>query len=624
VKQRIAALSVAVANQIAAGEVVERPASLVKELLENSLDAGAGRIDIRSDGGGVKRVRVRDDGSGIHPDDLRLAVAPHATSKIVTADDLHGVATLGFRGEALASMASVARVTLVSRFRPMHGTAGAAETASGWSLSVAGGEELDLAPAAHPPGTTVTVEDLFYNTPARRKFLKTERTEQSHIDQVVRRTSLGHFAVSFELHQHGDAGGGRAPLLLPAGSPEERLARVLSPEFVERSLAFDETRDGMRLHGWVALPTLSRSQADQQYFFVNGRVVRDRLIGHAVRQAYRDVLFHGRQPVFVVYLDTDPQQVDVNVHPTKHEVRFRDSRQLHDFVFGTLHRVLRDARPGHTAPPVLAGLAAAEPSTDAGESSWQQRSLAVHQPPAAEVGRWDSASSAASGSLRDGLDDRAVDDAGGGFDAASAPEQVTPPLGYAIAQLHGIYILAQNAEGLVLVDMHAAHERIVYERLKAQLARAEANDAAAVPRQQLLVPLNIAVSEAEADLVEEQAAALTTLGLVLERQGLATVCVRAAPSALADGDLTGLVRDLLADLMTEGGSHRLLEARERLLATMACHGSVRARRQLTLAEMNALLRDMERTPNAGQCNHGRPTYLMQSLEQLDRLFLRGQ
>jgi len=627
VKQRIAALPVAVANQIAAGEVVERPASLVKELLENSLDAGAGRIEIRSDGGGVKRVQVRDDGGGIHPEDLRLAVAPHATSKIRSADDLHGVATLGFRGEALASMASVARVTLTSRAEPVTTSEGPAQGAGGWSLSVAGGEERALAPAAHPPGTTVIVEDLFYNTPARRKFLKTERTEQGHIDQVVRRASLGHFAVSFELHQHGDSGGARAPLLLPAGPAEERLARVLSPEFVERSLAFDESRGGMRLHGWVALPTLSRSQADQQYFFVNGRVVRDRLIAHAVRQAYRDVLFHGRQPVFVVYLDADPQQVDVNVHPTKHEVRFRDTRQLHDFVFGTLQRVLRDARPGHTAPPVVADLGSRGTQSYGSGAAWQQRSLAVRQSSPAEQSPW---------GFRPQVGDRVPgSEAGAGAGVAAAPgkgeaasaaaaDASAPPLGYAIAQLHGIYILAQNAEGLVLVDMHAAHERVVYERLKDQLAAAEAAGGGAVPRQQLLVPLTVAVSEAEADLVEEQAETLETLGLMLERQGPAAVRVRAAPSALADGDLTGLVRDLLADLAAEGGSHRLVEARERLLATMACHGSVRANRQLTVAEMNALLRDMERTPNAGQCNHGRPTYLMQSLEQLDRLFLRGQ
>ncbi|MEQ9004611.1 MAG: DNA mismatch repair endonuclease MutL, partial [Pseudomonadales bacterium] len=343
--RRIQPLGSLVANQIAAGEVVERPASLVKELVENSLDAGARRIVVTTELGGLKRLRVVDDGDGIHPDDLPLAVAPHATSKIRTADDLLGVGTLGFRGEALASIAAVARLRITSR---------SAETGTAHAIEVAGGEQTALEPAAHPRGTTVEVADLFFNTPARRKFLKTERTEQNHVDLVVRRAALGRFDVAFELAQDGRDG-----VVLPAGRVEERLGRILSADFVARSVALDESRGDMRLHGWVGLPTLSRSQTDQQYFFVNGRVVRDKLVAHAVRQAYHDVMFHGRQPVFVLYLSLPPDQVDVNVHPTKHEVRFRDARAVHDFVFGTLNRVLRGVRPASPSADALAGAAAA-------------------------------------------------------------------------------------------------------------------------------------------------------------------------------------------------------------------------------------------------------------------------
>ncbi len=594
---RIHELGSLVANQIAAGEVVERPASLVKELVENSLDAGARHIRVTTEQGGVKRVVVRDDGGGIHPDDLRLALAPHATSKITTADDLLGVASLGFRGEALASMASVARVRITSR---------PPDADMAHAIEVEGGTERGFGPAAHPPGTTVEIADLFFNTPARRKFLKTERTEQGHIDQVVRRVALGHFDVGFELIQ----GGGRGALSLAPGRPEERLGRVLSGEFVSRSVAVDEARAEMRLHGWVGLPTHSRSQADQQYFFVNGRVVRDKLVAHAIRQAYRDVLFHGRHPVFVLYLDLPPGGVDVNVHPTKHEVRFRDARAVHDFIFGSLNRALREVRPDTAPPPVVSesGSSAAAPpmagspapggAPSQGRLSWAQEAEA-HTP----------------GSFIEALGAReAAADAG----PAVAGAGDLPPLGYALGQLHGVYILAQNADGLVVVDMHAAHERVTYEGLKQQLAEAE------VPRQRLLVPLVLDVSEAEADLVESVADALAGFGLVLDRSGIASVTVREVPALLARGDVETLARDVLADCQALGGSDRLAEMQERLLATMACHGSVRANRALTLTEMNALLRDMERTDNAGQCNHGRPTYLVRSMADLDALFLRGQ
>ena len=590
--KRIRTLDEFVANQIAAGEVVERPASLVKELVENSLDAGASRIQVQTELGGVKRVLVRDDGGGIHPDDLRLALAPHATSKIGNADDLLGVATLGFRGEALASMGSVARVALTSKVRDAeHGT----------SLEVHGGREVSFGPGPHPQGTTVEVLDLFYNTPARRKFLKTERTEQNHIDQVLRRTSLGHFDVSFELRQ----GVGRAPLVLPAGDPERRLARVLSDAFVSQSLVVDELRGAFRLWGWVGLPTHSRSQADQQYFFVNDRAVRDKLVAHAIRQAYRDVLFHGRHPVFALYLELPADSVDVNVHPTKHEVRFRDARAVHDFIFGTLNRALREVRPDGAAVSLASGEYAARPD---------QRNLGLRSVHAGGAGA--GAGAAAAGP--------SLAEAFAAYDApitridVPEPAAAIPPLGFALAQLHGVYILAQNDQGLVLVDMHAAHERITYEKLKQQRALA------GVPQQRLLVPVAVNVSEREADVLEEVVDLIAAMGFVVDRSGSQSLTVREVPALLAHADAERLLRDVLSDLIEFGSSERIKDGQDDLLATMACHGSVRANRQLGLEEMNALLREMERTDNAGQCNHGRPTFLVQSLGDLDRLFLRGQ
>lgn len=603
---RINQLSAVVSNQIAAGEVVERPASLIKELIENSLDAGARTIDVRTEMGGTKRVLVRDDGAGIHPDDLRLAVSRHATSKIRSSDDLDGVASLGFRGEALASMASVARLSITSR-RP--------GADSGMRIEVDGGLEVAFKPAAHPPGTTVEITDLFFNTPARRKFLKAERTEQSHIDRVIRSISLARFDVSLSL----DQGTGRGKLLLPAGAPERRLARVLSEEFVARSIVIDEQAPDLRLRGWVGLPTHSRSQTDQQYFFVNGRIVRDKLVAHAIRQAYRDVLFGGRHPVFVLYLDLPPTAVDVNVHPTKHEVRFRDGRDVHDFIFGKLNRALRDVRPDTVAPPVARPLDTSRNPVGVGRSTPgfssppQQPALLLHQA-AGEVNADDgSRLDTARFHRHAGF----VREASGPTVIPDSPEGGIPPLGYAIAQLHGVYVLAQNAEGLVIVDMHAAHERITYEKLKVDVQRGQ------VPRQQLLVPEVLNVSEADADRVEELAGILDKLGIGVERSGQQAVTIREVPALLA-GDAAALVRDVLADVGELGTSARVEAANETLLATMACHGSVRAHRQLTLLEMNALLREMEHTPNAGQCNHGRPTYMIQSMEDLDGLFLRGQ
>ena len=587
--RRIAQLPPPVADQIAAGEVVERPASIVKELVENSLDADARRIEVRIEQGGVKRIRVTDDGHGIHPGDLPLAVSRHATSKISAASDLEGVASLGFRGEALASAASVSRLTLSSRV---------AGEGRAWRMEVAGGVETGRGPCAHPPGTTVEVEDLFYNTPARRKFLKTERSENQAVAATLRRVALAHFDTAFEWQL-----GGRR-VLMPAGAPEERLKAVLGEDFMRRNLVIDEQRDELNLSGWVALPTLSRRLADQQFFFVNGRAVQDKVVGQAVRQAYRDVLFHGRQPVFVLYLRLPATEVDVNVHPTKHEVRFRRSRSVRDFIFGSLNRALRDVRPGDIAAP---GSAPVRPATRAG------------------------ASEAAGGSSfpqrQDGL---SIDTERAGGSTLQVAETLAryrvretaggqpPPLGYAIAQLHGIYILAENAEGLVIVDMHAAHERITYEKLK------QSADAQGLASQQLLAPLALNTTEAEAELAEERQTELAAMGLAVDRTGLASMAVRAVPALLAKGNVEELVRDVLAEMARLGTSRELVNRRDDLFASMACHASVRAHRSLSLAEMNALLREMERTENAEQCNHGRPTYRVQTLADLDGQFLRGQ
>ena len=606
--RRIAQLPPQVADQIAAGEVVERPASIIKELVENSLDAGAAHIKVRIEQGGVKRMQVTDDGCGIHPEDAQLAVSRHATSKISNARDLDNVASLGFRGEALASAASVSRLTLSSRAQGEE---------RAWRIELSGGHETSQGPCAHPQGTTVEVADLFFNTPARRKFLKTERSETQAVAGALRRLALAHFDVAFDYHL-----GGRR-VLMPARAVDERLKAVLGPDFVQRSLVIDEARGGLALSGWVALPTLSRRWADQQFFYVNGRAVRDKVVGHAVRQAYRDVLFHGRHPVFVLYLRLPPEEVDVNVHPTKHEVRFRQAREAHDFIFGSLNRALRDVRPGEVGPATgapkgqgkaSAGRSAAPAAGQAPASeqapAWggQQRlGVGMHQPGGSTLGV--AQALATYGAAGPG-------DAGGA--APPADGGTAPPLGYAIAQLHGIYILAQNAEGLVIVDMHAAHERITYEKLKAAL------DREGVPAQTLLSPAALNTTEEEAELVEERHEELAAMGLVLDRSGPTSVQVRAVPALLAHGDAAQLAADVLAEMAKLGASREVANRRDDLLAGMACHASVRANRLLTLGEMNALLRDMERTENAEQCNHGRPTYRVQTLADLDGQFLRGQ
>jgi DNA mismatch repair protein MutL len=582
-------------NQIAAGEVVERPASVVKELLENALDAGATRVDVELEEGGMRLIRIRDDGGGIASDELPLALARHATSKIASLDDLEQVTTMGFRGEALPSIASVARVAITSKPpSQVHAS----------RIEVEGGKFAPPAPAAHPPGTTVEVRDLFYNVPARRKFLKAERTEYGHIEELLRAQALARMEIALKLSHNGKV----ARSYRACVSDEERLWRLadaLGEEFARQSLAVEHEAAGLRLHGWVGLPTASRAQADQQYFYVNRRLVRDRVVTHAVRQAYADVLYHGRHPAYVLFLELDPVRVDVNVHPAKSEVRFRDARLVHDFLFRALHQALSGARAGAQAgapEPELAEAGAHYPTP----SAWRMPQPALPL----SVREQAEAYSALYGPARGGtaLDLSAL--------PADAPE--VPPLGYAIAQLHGIFVLAENPSGLVLVDMHAAHERITYERLKT------AQDGEGIRKQPLLVPLSMAVSEREAACAEERAAALGALGFELTRSGPQAVVVRSIPALLDGIDPRQLVLDVLSDLIEHGASTRIEEARNELLSTIACHASVRANRRLTIPEMNALLRDMEATERSGQCNHGRPTWVQLTKQELDRLFLRGR
>ena len=622
---RIALLNQRLANQIAAGEVVERPASVVKELLENSLDAGADRIDIDIEQGGVRLIRLRDNGQGIARDDLPLALSRHATSKIARLEDLEAIGSLGFRGEALASISSVSRLLLISRSQD-------AEEETAWQVEVAGEQmQAEVGPAAHPPGTTLEVRDLFFNTPARRKFLRTEKTEFQRLDETVRKIALSRFDVGFSLRHNQRV----IHQLHPAHSELEqqrRVSLVCGSAFADNSVFVDMQASGLRLWGWVSLPTFSRSQADLQYFYVNGRVIRDRLVAHAVKKAYQDVLFHGRHPAYVLYLEVDPALVDVNVHPTKHEVRFRDHRLVHDFLFRSLHRALADLRPqdrlpeadSHTGGP--AGPEAEQSrlslSIDRQTGEVLPGSMALDRTtpgPATAGANHPSQSYRGAGGYAQPAAASPVDMAEQrrAYERLAADEEV-PPLGYAIAQLHGIYILAENRDGLVVVDMHAAHERITYERMKA------AFDSEGIRSQPLLVPVSIAVSQTEADCAEEQSTELALLGLVLERVATESIVVREVPVMLARGDIEQLVRDVLSDIQEHGSSERIGQYRDELLSTMACHGSVRANRSLSVPEMNALLRDMERTERSDQCNHGRPTWVYKSLADLDSWFLRGR
>ena len=588
----------ALVNQIAAGEVIERPASVVKELVENSLDAGAARVEVEIEEGGVRLIRVRDDGAGIAADELALAVAPHATSKIASFDDLVRVGTMGFRGEALASIASVARFAIVSRPR---------EADSALRLEVDGGQAQPPRPAAHAVGTTVEVRDLFYNVPARRKFLRAERTELAHIDELLKSLALARPEVEFRLSHNGRP----LRMLRPAPDASARLQRaadLLGADFAGQCLQIEQQAAGLRLAGWIGLPTATRAQADQQYFFVNGRLVRDRTVAHAVRQAYADVLFHGRHPVYVLFLELDAAQVDVNVHPAKHEVRFREQRLVHDFLFRSLHAAVAGTRAGSAAgvaePVAAVARDAAAPALQHGFGA------AVREAPLAGY--------AALPGEPLTIAHAAVNATTRAAATPAASEGELPPLGYALAQLMGIYILAENAHGLVLVDMHAAHERITYERLK------QGRATTSLRSQLLLVPQAIAVGARAAAAAEEHADALTAWGLELVRAGPESVSVRRIPALLEGADVAALVRDVLAELAEHGSSRRLEEIENELLATMACHGAVRAGRRLGLAEMNALLREMEVTERSGQCNHGRPTWTQLALADLDRLFLRGR
>ena len=615
------------ANQIAAGEVVERPASVVKELLENAIDAQASVVSVDIEEGGVKRIRITDNGIGISYEDLPLALARHATSKIASIDDLEAVATLGFRGEALASIASVSKLSITSNTSDLP--------ANGRSAYCEGREmQVSISPQAHPRGTTLDIRDLFYNTPARRKFLRTERTEYARIEEVVKRTALAHPEVAFILSHNG-----KVIQRLPAGSADADLQRrvigVCGEAFAQQSVVVDRVAHGLSLRGWVGLPTFSRAQADLQYFFVNGRVVKDKVITHAVRQAYRDVLYGGRHPAYVLFLELDARRVDVNVHPTKHEVRFRDSRSVHGFVFSTLGRTLAEVRPGdHTNEANV---------SDLPESSFEQVPMGLDIPTnrSAETNptreeQWGVESAQLSRAGLSSMSDSWIQDASGSASqpmaqrtpaaglvpqssiATNVSAGEVPPLGFAVAHLHGAYIVSQNANGMVLVDAHAAHERITYERLKA--ARA----ANGLARQPLLVPISLHLSSGEMAAFEEFSSTFDGLGLVVEIAGENNVLIREIPVILARDNAEQLVRDVLADLSEVGHSDRLSARIDEILATMACHGAVRANRALSIGEMNALLRDMEATPNSGQCNHGRPTWVQLSHDELDKLFLRGR
>ena len=611
-------------NQIAAGEVVERPASVVKELVENALDAGAMRVDIDLEEGGTRLIRIRDDGGGIPADQLLLAVSRHATSKIASLEDLEGVETLGFRGEALPSIASVSRFALVSR---------ASDSVHGAVLEVDGGRVSDVAPRAHPIGTTVEVRDLFFNVPARRKFLKAERTELTHIEDWLRQLALARPDVELRVSHNGKPsrrwkGEPRHASLLS----DTRVHETLGAAFAQAALHLDHTVGGLhadspalRLHGWIAQPAYNRASTDQQFLYVNGRSVRDRSVAHAIKQAYSDVLFHGRQPAYVLFLEVDARRVDVNVHPAKHEVRFRDARLIHDFVRRTLGDALAQTRAG-TLPGDI-GMAAGgggdiDPDMPSGGSMPPSYGAMPQRPLGLQVAQARAGYAALYG---DATDVPSVAQSAAGdvvfptFPSfPDSTDATLPPLGHAIAQLHGIYVLAETVDGLIVIDMHAAHERIGYEKLKT------AHDGEGLRMQPLLVPATVAVSEREADVAERECDLLSTLGFDVTRAGPQSLTLRGVPALLAQGDVEALLRDVLADLREEGQSRRVHDARDELLSTMACHAAVRANRRLSIAEMNALLREMEATERSGQCNHGRPTWARFTLTDIDRWFLRGR
>jgi DNA mismatch repair protein MutL len=587
-------------SQIAAGEVVERPASALKELLENSLDAGADNISVMLQQGGIKQLRVADDGSGIPPDELPLALARHATSKIASLDDLERVASLGFRGEALASIASVSRTSIVSR---------AAEQRHAWRIASEGAMLIPAEPAALDQGTVVEVNDLYFNTPARRKFLKTENTEYGHCEEAFKRIALSRPDIGFMLQHNG-----RAQWRMTAGEPQKRFSEILGSEFAEHALMLDESAAGIRLWGMAAKPAYSKLSRDTQYFYCNGRFIRDKLVAHAIRQAYQDVLHHERHPAFVLFFEIDPTLVDVNVHPTKTEVRFRDGQAVHRFIFHALHKALAASANVPAAPVVSDSVLPIPTPTQAYAAPYQPQ---IPLRAAQGLGFYETlfagtaAPSTAGSELLPTVETPVI--------AADAPDEAQEfPLGFAIAQLHGVYVLAQNRQGLIVVDMHAAHERIMYERLKNAL------DNRAIATQPLLLPVSFHADRLEVATVEEQGTVLHDLGFEIAVLSPNTLAVRAIPAMLAEANAVELARAVIADIREYGGSRVLTERRNEMLATMACHSAVRANRSLTIPEMNALLRDMEATERSDQCNHGRPTWFQVTMSELDKMFMRGK
>ena len=604
---RIQQLPNSLINQIAAGEVIERPASVVKEIIENAIDAGATQIDIDIEDGGGKLIRVRDNGCGIHPDDLALAFATHATSKIRNLDDLEHITTLGFRGEALPSIASVSKTTLTSR---------AEGESSAWRISPHLGDAIS--PAAHPPGTTIEIRDLFYNTPARKKFLKSERTERQHIQQLVQNLALSHDGITIRLNNHGK------PLGVYGGEGlAARIASVLGDDMLEQALPIDARAADMHLYGWVGLPTSATNQPERQYFYINGRIIRDKIIAHAIRQAYQDMLYHGRHPVYVLYLDIAPEHIDVNAHPAKHEVRFRESRLTHDFLYSSLHHALRGntpaaaPRPENPAPPPEREVPAAarqQPLRYSGDYRLE-RPTTPRRALAESAAYYQWAQNIAPSPVHSPT-------GRGEQDYAAAPvndDQTEHPLGYALGQIHNIFILAQNARGLVIVDMHAAHERILYERLKAQL-RARHPEV-----QRLLLPQSLAATPAHLDTLAQHRDWLHRLGFDLEASAdESRIHINAVPSLLKHAAVAEIVGDLLHELGEYPASIAIERLQDEILSRLSCHKAVRAHDSLTIPEMNHLLRDIETTPASGQCNHGRPTWVQLTTDELGKYFMRGE
>ena len=617
---RIQQLPNSLINQIAAGEVIERPASVVKEIIENAIDAGATQIDIDIEDGGGKLIRVRDNGCGIHPDDLALAFATHATSKIRNLDDLEHITTLGFRGEALPSIASVSKTTLTSR---------AEGESSAWRISPHLGDAIS--PAAHPPGTTIEIRDLFYNTPARKKFLKSERTERQHIQQLVQNLALSHDGITIRLNNHGK------PLGVYGGEGlAARIASVLGDDLLEQALPIDARAADMHLYGWVGLPTSATNQPERQYFYINGRIIRDKIIAHAIRQAYQDMLYHGRHPVYVLYLDIAPEHIDVNAHPAKHEVRFRESRITHDFLYSSLHHALRGntpaaaPRPENPAPPPEREAPAAarqQPLRYSGDYRLE-RPTTPRRALAESAAYYQWAQNIApspvhpGGSTSTNPTPSPSPTGGGEQDYAAAPvndDQTEHPLGYALGQIHNIFILAQNARGLVIVDMHAAHERILYERLKAQL-RARHPEV-----QRLLLPQSLAATPAHLDTLAQHRDWLRRLGFDLEASAdESRIHINAVPSLLKHAAVAEIVGDLLHELGEYPASIAIERLQDEILSRLSCHKAVRAHDSLTIPEMNHLLRDIETTPASGQCNHGRPTWVQLTTDELGKYFMRGE